>query len=166
MTAHNATANTVVTNEAFAVVTQDDSGLAVVVTSGAQGAPGPRGMPGPAGGAAFIRVAGETISALVAVYELPDGTVHPLSQDDPSHINQLAGVTITSANAGAEITIQRTGPLDAEGLNLEPGRVWLGSNGRLTQEPPETGFDLLLGYATAEQRIYLDPQPPITLDEE
>lgn len=136
-----------------------------VVLAGVRGRPGPIGQPGPAGGSAVLRTAGETLSALAAVYELPDGTVYALDAEDDDRIDLLVGITITSASAGAEVTIQRSGPLDAAGLGLQPGRVWLGRSGQLTQTPPETGFDILLGYATAEQRIYLDPQPAITLEE-
>lgn len=116
-------------------------------------------------GSAFIRTAGEAISALRAVYELPSGAVHPLSADDAGHIDLLAGITITSAAAGQEITVQRAGPLDASGLNLQPGRVWLGMDGALTQTPPDTGFDTLLGYATAEQRLYIDISESIQLED-
>ena len=113
----------------------------------------------------FTRIAGEPISALHAVYELPSGTVHPLSADDAEHIDLLAGVTVTSAATGQEITVQRSGPLDASGLNLQPGRVWLGTDGALTQTPPENGFDTLLGYATAEQRLYIDISESILLED-
>ena len=116
-------------------------------------------------GSAFIRIAGEPISALRAVYELPSGTVHPLSADDAEHIDLLAGVTVTSAATGQEITVQRSAPLDASGLNLQPGRVWLGMGGALTQTPPDTGFDTLLGYATAEQRLYIDISETILLED-
>lgn len=157
---------TTVVNEVVApAVIELTETAAVIISPGAQGPAGPRGQPGPSGGSAVIRVAGETLSALVAVYELPDGTVYALDAEDDDHIDLLVGITITSASAGTEITIQRSGPLDAGGLGLTPGRVWLGQTGRLTQAPPETGFDILLGYATAEQRIYLDPQPAITLEE-
>lgn len=136
-----------------------------VVLAGVRGLMGPQGQPGPAGGSAFVRIAGEPISALRAVYELPSGVVHPLSADDAEHIDQLAGITITSAAAGQEITVQRAGPLDAAGLNLQPGRVWLGMDGALTQTPPEYGFDTLLGYATADQRLYIDISESIQLEQ-
>lgn len=139
--------------------------VAAVVAAGTQGPVGPRGQPGPAGGSAFIRIAGEPISALRAVYELPSGAVHPLSADDAEHIDLLAGITVTSASAGQEVTIQRAGPLDASGLNLQPGRVWLGMNGQLTQTPPDSGNDTLLGYATAEQRLYIDISETILLED-
>lgn len=153
-----------VVTETITAAVQLDKTVAVVV-AGTQGPVGRRGLPGPAGGSAFIRIAGEPISALRAVYELPSGAVHPLSADDAEHIDLLAGITITSASAGQEITVQRSGPLDASGLNLQPGRVWLGMDGALTQTPPATGFDTLLGYATAEQRLYIDISETILLED-
>lgn len=149
-------AHPVVHSEPFAVVVSDDERGAVIVTAGAQGPSGTQGQIGPAGGSAFERTAGEPLSALKAVWEDEHGTVYALGYADDEHIDLLAGLTITAANAGAPITIQRSGPLDATGLNLTPGRVWLGVDGALTQSPPVTGFDVLIGYATAEKRLYID----------
>lgn len=138
--------------------------LEQVVLAGVRGRAGPRGQPGPAGGASFIRIAGEPISALRALYELPTGRVHPLSPDDVDHIDLLVGVSVTSGGIGSEITVQRSGVLDAAGLGLSPGRVWLGEQGRMAQTPPDGGFDVLLGYATAEQRLYIDISESIELE--
>ena len=159
-------AHPVAHSEPFVVVVSDDERCAVIVTAGAQGPMGPQGQIGPAGGSAFTRRAGETISALTAVYENSLGIVYPLSNTDEINIDLLAGIAITGAHAGADITIQRSGPLDASGLNLQPGRVWLGATGALTQLAPQTGFDVLIGYATAEQRIYIDLSDNIQLNEE
>lgn len=156
---------TVVNHVEQITVTDVSQTLAVIHAPAAQGAPGPRGQPGPAAGSAFTRLAGESLSALLAVYELPSGQVYALDAADADHIDMLVGITTTAATAGAEVTIQRAGPLDATGLGLQPGRVWLGAGGRLTQIPPESGFDILLGYATADQRIYLDPQPAIIIED-
>lgn len=128
----------------------------VIIAPGAQGPPGKTGEIGPAGGTAFERTAGEALSALKAVWEDESGAVYALDYADDEHIDMLAGLTITAASEGAPITIQRSGPLDATGLNLTAGRVWLGENGALTQSPPDDGFDVLVGYATAEQRLYID----------
>ena len=159
-------AHPVAHSEPFAVVVSDDERCAVIVTAGAQGPTGTQGQIGPAGGSAFIRKAGVTISALTVVYENSEGVVFPLSNDDEINIDQLCGVAITAAAQGADITIQRAGPLDANGLGLSVGRVWLGVSGALTQLAPQTGFDVLIGYATAEQRIYIDLSDNIQLNEE
>lgn len=119
-----------------------------------------RGVPGPAGrdgeSQNFTRHTPAPLSALVVVWEDPTGAVHPLDYRDDAHIDLLAGLTVTSGGAGAVVTIQRSAVLDAHGLGLAPGRVWLGVDGRLTQTPPQDGCDILVGYATADERIYID----------
>lgn len=159
-------AHPVAHSEPFAVVVSDDERGAVIVTAGAQGPSGIQGQIGPTGGSAFTREAGITISALTVVYENSEGVVFPLSNTDETNIDQLCGIAITAAAQGADITIQRAGPLDANGLGLSVGRVWLGVSGALTQLAPQTGFDVLIGYATAEQRIYIDLSDNIQLNEE
>lgn len=136
----------------------------VVVTRGIPGPPGKQGIPGPAGGAAFIRAAATTLSALVVVWEDSAGRVRPLDYRDEEHAALLCGLTITSADAGQDVTVQRLGPLDAAGLGLVPGRVWLGIDGRLTQTPPQDGCDILVGNATADERIYLNFNEAIYLE--
>ena len=137
----------------------------VVVTRGIPGPPGKQGIPGPAGGAAFIRTAATTLSALVVVWEDSEGRVRPLDYRDEEHAALLCGLTITSADAGQDVTVQRIGPLDAAGLGLAPGRVCLGVDGRLTQVPPQDGCDILVGNATADERIYLNFNEAIYLED-
>lgn len=136
-----------------------------VLEAAAQGPRGPQGPPGPAGGAAFTRVAATTLSALVVVWEDSAGLVRPLDYRDEEHAALLCGLTITSADAGQDVTVQRIGPLDAAGLGLIPGRVWLGVDGRLTQTPPQDGCDILVGNATADERIYLNFNEAIYLED-
>jgi hypothetical protein len=136
-----------------------------VVTAGQQGVSGPPGQPGPAGGAAFNRQTDGPLSALKAVWEDANGVVRVLDYRDPDHIDLYAGVTTTATAQAGTVTVQRSGPLDASGLGLTPGRVWLGADGALTQIPPETDFDLLIGYAVAPNRLILDPAEAVTLQE-
>lgn len=135
----------------------------VVLAVGIQGVPGPAGLPGPAGGAALQSTAGSSLSALVAVYEL-DGVVRALSADDAQHIDLLLGITLTAAQAGERINVQRLGAIEDSGWNWVPGRVFLGANGALTQIPPMHGFDVLIGSATSPTRIALNLQDPIELE--
>lgn len=159
------------TTQILAVVEEATQVLAVVeeaaqiLAVAEQGPVGPPGPPGPAGGAAFIRVAAVALSALVVVWEDAAGLVHPLDYRDEDHAALLCGLTITSAGAGQDVTVQRAGPLDAAGLGLVPGRVWLGVDGRLTQTPPQDGCDILVGNATADERIYLNFNEAIYLED-
>lgn len=130
---------------------------------GPAGLPGLPGAPGPAGGSAFQRSAGETLSALRAVYEL-DGVVRYLDSQDDEHIDLLLGLTLTAATPGAAVNIQRSGPIDDAGWNWTPGPVWLGPAGTLTQNPPAEGYDVLIGAAMSATRLTLNIQDPITLE--
>lgn len=135
----------------------------LVVTMGDQGPPGIPGAPGPEGGSAFQRDAGEPLSALRVVYEL-NGQVSALDYRDSAHIDLLLGITLTSAEAGTPINVQRFGPISDSGWSWTPGRIWLGAAGALTQSPPADGFDVLIGAAVSATRITLSIQDPINLE--
>ena len=130
---------------------------------GRQGRPGVPGAPGPDGGSAFQRTAGETISALRALYEL-NGQVFALDYRDADHIDLILGLSLTAADAGQPLNVQRSGVLDDNGWSWTPGRVWLGADGALTQTPPADGFDVLIGVAVSATRITLDLTDPIELE--
>lgn len=136
---------------------------AQVVTVGEQGPPGRAGIPGPAGGSAFQRIAGQVLSALRIVYE-QDGLVYLMSPADADHIDQLLGITLNAAGAGDELNVQRTGELNDASWSWAPGRIWLGAAGSLTQTPPASGFDVLIGAAVSATRIILNIQDPIELE--
>lgn len=133
------------------------------VTLGEQGPPGLQGIPGPAGGTALQRTAGQALSALRAVYEL-DGQVLYLDYRDAAHIDLLLGITLTAAQLGEPINVQRSGPLEDAGWSWTPGPVWLGVDGALSQTPPSDGYDVLLGAAVSTTRITLNLNDPIELE--
>lgn len=145
------------------VATQPGPGRAVVA-AGLRGPKGPPGEPGQAGGAAFQRLAGETISALRAVYEL-DGEVYVLDYRDGDHVDLIIGISLTAAPAGQLINVQRSGVMDDANWSWTPGRVWLGAGGALTQMPPADGYDVLIGSAVSATRITLNLSEPIDLEE-
>ena len=144
------------------VATQPGPGRAVVA-AGLRGPKGQPGEPGPAGGAAVQRLAGETLSALRIVYEL-DGEVFALDSGDADHIDLLLGITLTAADAGQPVNVQRLGAVDDDAWSWQPGRVWLGVAGALTQTPPADGFDVLIGAAVASGRLLLNLQDPLELE--
>lgn len=134
------------------------------VTVGEQGPAGRPGEPGPAGGSAFQRTAGETLSALRVVYELA-GQVFALDAGDAEHIDLLLGVTLTAAEHAAPINVQRSGAMSDAAWSWQPGRIWLGADGSLTQIPPVDGFAVLIGAAVSATRITLNIQDAIQLEE-
>lgn len=111
----------------------------------------------------MVREAGATMSALKVVYEL-NGVVYPLDKDDAAHIDLLLGVTLTAADMGGTVTVQRTGFIDDSSWSWTPGRVYLGAAGALTQVPATSGSDVLIGSASSATRLILGITDPITLE--
>lgn len=109
------------------------------------------------------RTASGTVSALRGVWEL-DNVVAPLDYRDAEHIEQIAGITVTSADDGGSISVQRSGPMDDSTWNWTPGVVWLGVDGALTQVPPDDGFSVIVGWAVAATRLNINIQVPIALE--
>lgn len=137
----------------------------VLLTECQQGPPGPPGIPGPAGGQVLQRLAGMDTSALLVVYEDLFGAVWPADPDAESDVLALLGVTVSAATSGQPINVQRVGFIDDAACQLQPGkRVYLGGQGRLTQEPPQAGYDVLIGMAITSTRLLLNIQDPIELE--
>lgn len=137
----------------------------VLLTEAQQGPPGPAGIPGPAGGQVLQRKAGMDMSALLVVYEDLFGSVWPADPDAESDVLALLGVTVSAAEGGQPINVQRMGHIDDNAWQLQPGRrVFLGKQGRLTQEAPQVGYDVLIGMAISPTRLLLNIQDPIELE--
>lgn len=136
--------------------------MQVVLASGQQGPPG---IPGPAGGQVLQRTAGQDTSALVVVYEDLFGAVWPADPDVETDVLALLGVTVSAAQGGQPINVQRLGVIDDASWSFAPGgRVYLAGQGRLTQEPPQAGYDVLIGTAVSPTRLLLNIQDPIALE--
>lgn len=121
--------------------------------------------PLPTGGESNVRVAGEAMSALRAVYEL-GGRVFLLDQLDSTHMELFIGITVSAAVEGADVIIQRSGTIDDANWTWTVGLVFLGSQGRLTQLVPTTGWELVLGSAPTATRLNLDFDEPVLLAQE
>lgn len=112
-----------------------------------------------------LRKAGEPMSALRGVYELA-GFVYKLDQQDSLHIDYFLGITISSAALGREVVVKRSGTIDDASWNWDPGLVYLGADGMLTQTPPTTGWELVVGNSPSPQRLNLDFDEPVLLAQE
>lgn len=146
------------------VVTEQERAV-VVVAPGEQGPPGRPGIPGPAGGQVLQRTAGQDLSALLVVYEDMFAQVWPADAAVEADVLALLGVTVTAAQGGQAVNVQRLGVIDDGGWSWAPGRrVYLAGQGRLTQDPPQDGFFVLIGTALAPSRLLLNFQDPIRME--
>lgn len=131
-----------------------------LVTAGEQGPPGPPGPAGPAGAVIETRRAGSVISANTVVYER-DGLIFPLSHNDTANVFAVLGLAVASGQPGAEIAVQRGASVSDAAWSWAFGRVYLGQGGALTQTPPATGYQVLIGFAATPTSINLSIQDPI-----
>lgn len=119
--------------------------------------------PLPTGGGAVTRVAGETISALRAVYER-GGRVYLLDTTEPTApVKLFLGVTTSAGAEGSPVVIQRDGTLDDPSFEWVEGLVYVGTSGRLTQAHPTTGWELVVGASPSPTRLNLDFDEPVLL---
>lgn len=111
-----------------------DSTETLIVTLAEQGPPGiqgPRGFPGIA---AFEAVAGEDISALRAV-RLVNGRAFYCDGNNPDHVGECVGLSLTAALMDGEITVLSVGQTIDSGWNWTTGAVYIGGNGVLSSTP-------------------------------
>ena len=125
---------------------------------------GPPGPAGPSGATTFVRQSAGALSAMRIVWEDEAGVVFALDSADDDHIDLLCGITLTATSDAGPVTVQRTGAVDDSAWDWTPGRVYLGADGALTQSPPSTGFDVLVGVAVSPTRLILNFQDPIELE--
>lgn len=122
------------------------------------------GKPGTGGSTQVVRQTSGALSALLVVWEDELGVVRALDAGDADHIDLVCGLAITGASDVADVTVQRSGPVEDASWSWTPGRVWLGAGGALTQVAPAAGFDLVAGYAVSPTRLYLDFQEHVELE--
>jgi hypothetical protein len=150
----------VVQGEADCLVRREYGG-AFTIMVGQRGAPGRPGTDSGGGVQTIVRTAGETISALRIVFESQQ-LVHPVNPTTEA-VYQALGLALTSASIGTDITIQTQGFVDDAAWSWAEGHVWCGPNGTLTQTPPTSGWDFIIGFATSATRLYIDLNEPVLL---
>lgn len=123
--------------------------------------------PMPTGGESAVRVAGQVLSALRVVYER-NGRVYLLDPSDPfsEDVQFTLGITVTAAQEGENVVVQRSGTIDSAGWNWAEGLVFVGSAGLMTQTPPLVGWELVVGFAPEATRLNIDFDEPVRLAQE
>ncbi|WP_313214787.1 hypothetical protein [Stenotrophomonas acidaminiphila] len=112
--------------------------------------------------APLVRPAAATVSALRLVSEGADGVRH-LDPTDAASVAGMLGISITAGDAGSAISIKAGGSIDDAGWSWSPGFVFAAPSGALTQVPPTTGWEIVVGYAPAPTRLNLTFDEPVKL---
>lgn len=123
------------------------------------GAMGMQGPPGESDGATITATAsvpmhGDRVAAV------RNGWAYHPEPTDPTHGDEVVGVTTHSASAGAPIVIRTAGKARAAEWSFQPGPVFVGPAGTLTQTPGP-GWLGQIGRATDTDELIVDPEPTI-----
>lgn len=107
--------------------------------------------------------AGENLSALKVVYQESS----ELFIADPEFVTvyQIIGITTTAGTSGSPITFQYAGFISDPSFSFVPGPVWLGSDGTITQVPPTSGWNVVLGTAISFTELYIDLRMPVKIED-
>ncbi|AKO61589.1 hypothetical protein [Stenotrophomonas phage IME-SM1] len=110
----------------------------------------------------ITRKAATNLSALKIVSEGING-VSPLNPQLAVDAMGLVGITLESGYPGQEIKIQAGGSLEDPFWNWSQGLIFAGPNGTLTQTPPTTGWEIVVGFSPKPTQINLQFDEPILL---
>ena len=117
------------------------------------------GSSGPVSVLQQTAVAGVAISALKCV-RVFNGTASVVSSNTVGDAGSIVGVTTVAGNAGNTITIQTSGPLTDASFSFVEGQIWCGGDGSLTQTPPVSGFNQVIGTSEGAHTIQIGIQQP------
>lgn len=132
----------------------------VIGAAGLRGERGEQGVPGETDGATFVATAGETIHGGRAV-RCSGGLLYHPDLAEPDHADQVCGVALQSGIAGAQLLVRSRGPFVEPTATWEPGAVWCGPSGALTQLIPGSGWLLAIGRARSATTVDVDVEEPV-----
>ncbi|WP_043004853.1 hypothetical protein [Comamonas testosteroni] len=136
----------------------------VILTEAQQGPPGPPGAPGQAGVSYVTFKASGPIGGHRAVCAAFSGLVKYADSRDVTGAMSVLGLSLHAAEDGAPINVANSGEV------IEPSWSWtqdlpifVGLDGVLTQQPPDTGYQLVVAIATSSTSALLSIKQPIVI---
>ena len=94
---------------------------------------------------------------------LPDGSVDLASCADPDCLGSVIGITTQAADVGAQVAVAVGGEVDEPSWSWQPGPIYLGEEGALTQVAPASGFVVRVALALGASRILVAIDDPYQL---
>lgn len=121
--------------------------------------PGPQGPPGETEGATFLAEAGEAIHGR-RIVRVVDGRIYHPDRNDSTHAGQCIGLSLQAGSTGALLLVRTGGQHTDSSWAFEPGPVWCGDDGVLTQSQLDTGWVLKVGVAVNPTTVEIDLDDP------
>lgn len=131
-----------------------------VVSSGEQG---PQGIPGDSINYVNL-LSGQALSGHKVVSSNNLGYAVYADSTVADTGNKVLGITTGAVSNGSIAQIQIVGVLEEPTWSwnlIDP--IFIGTNGQLTQTPPETGYLYIVAFPMTPTKIFIDKQPPIML---
>jgi len=117
------------------------------------------------GAIGFAAPAGETISSKRCIAVL-EGELYVLCSSDPDGADACAGITLQAGDKGAELVVMASGVLEDSSWSWrDRDPIYCGTDGRLTQTPPETGFSQIVALPLTATKILVKIHEAIIIEE-
>jgi hypothetical protein len=109
--------------------------------------------------------AGATLGGQRVVTLNSQGELIHADHANANHAGRICGLTLTSALPGSLVTVRSFGLLEDPSWHWDTSRprLFLYSNGTITQSVPASGFLCVLGFCLSETQLFIDIQPAIQL---
>lgn len=158
--------NSVVTEDEVAHIIADEDETVVVADITA----GPQGIPGPAGqdGINFkypYPVAMSILAHRVVVLNDLKKVIYA-DTNDVTHAYKILGLSVSGANIGEDVMVQRGGEIIEPTWSWTPGLpIFLDALGLMTQTPPVSPalYSLIIGFALDTNKMFISIETPIIL---
>jgi hypothetical protein len=102
-----------------------------------------------------------TIHSLRVVASDASGRAYHPNVHDLQDATRVVGLAVQSAAQGSSFRARYGGQMFEVSWGWQPGPVWCGDQGRLTQSPPASGWLLQVGRATSPNTLIIDIEEPI-----
>lgn len=114
------------------------------------------------------RVAGEDLGGHRVVTLSESNTIVYASNDNSGQVEAPLWLTLGAIGVGATDSVLAYGPITEPSWSWNPGPVYLGTDGLLTQDSPEPPalFNVQVGFATSSTRVVFDRRVSLALIQE
>lgn len=136
------------------LIAQDDNQIVISQAQGIEGIQGPQGDHGESGALNVTVPSNIPILNGYTVVAMNNSQLVIADNTDLNLINKIIGITKTSASAGESVIVMCSGGhlTGLAGLTIG-GKIYLSSNGTITQTIPTSGFVIQLGTALSATSI-------------